>query len=161
MFISKESAKLAGIKLSRPDFAPAENETVGYLGFVLRRANNTVSSGVVTIVHDAAMAADAARMEATARAVIPDDEALLCAKLASTFCLGMLSGEDRVALACLSVIHKNKGFPTGMLLGATLTNEDIIDLTKPVTLACGFERTVEEERVAVNAIIHQLLGEDE
>jgi hypothetical protein len=158
MFISKESAKLAGVRLSRPDFAPAENETVGYLGFVLRRANNTVS-GVVTIVHDAATAADAAQMEATAHAVIPGDEAHLCAKLASTFCLSILIGENRAALACASAIHKSKGFPTGMLLGATLTDEDSIDLTKPVTLACRFEHTVEEERVAMNAIIDQLLGE--
>jgi hypothetical protein len=161
MFISRKSANLAGVKLSRPDFAPAENETVGYLGFVLRRANNPVISGVVTIVHDAATAADAAQMEATARAVIPDDETLLCAKLAWTFCLSILIGENRAALACVSAIHKSKGFPTGMLLEATLTDEDTIDLTKPVTLACRFERTVEEERIAVNAIIDQLLAEDE
>ncbi|GEO16013.1 hypothetical protein [Microvirga aerophila] len=159
MFISTESARLAGNKLSRSHFAPAEDGTIGYLGFVLHRANNSVS-GVVKIVHDAATA-DAARMEAAARAVIPDDEALLCAKLASTFCLGILSGEDHAAVACASVLHKNKGFPTGMLLGATLTDEDTIDLTKPFTLACGFERTVEEEYIALNAIIHQLLREDE
>jgi hypothetical protein len=161
MFISTESAQLAGIKLSRPDFAPAKNEAAGYLGFILHHANNTVSGGAVKVVHDAAMAADAARTEAAARAMIPDDEALLYAKLASAFCMGILSGEGRAALACVSVIHKNKGFPIGILLSATLTDEDIIDLSKPATLACGFERTVEEERVRVNGTINHLLGEDE
>jgi hypothetical protein len=159
MSISAEPAKLAGTKLSRPGFTPAENETVGYLGFVLHRADNTVIGGVVKIVHNSATAADAFRIEATARAVITGDEALLCAKLASTFCMGVLHGEDRAARACVSVIHKNKGYPTGMLLSATLTDEDIIDLTKPVTLACGFERTVEEEGIHVNATVNQLLGE--
>ncbi len=157
MLISNESAR-ADIARSRPDYAPQEGETVGYLGYILCHPTGNTSCGVVQIVHDADAVADTARMEALVRAAIPDNEVLVRVKLSSAFGVALRDGQWRAALACVSALHKLAGFPTGMLLISHLTEDDILNPDKPFTLGYNFDRTVAEQEALLTTSIQTILG---
>jgi hypothetical protein len=158
MLISNESAR-ADVARSRPDYAPQEGETVGYLGYILYHPSGLAHVGVVQIVHDADAVADTARMEALVRATVPDDEELVRIMLSSAFGLAILDGQSQAAMACVSALHKLAGFPTGLLLVSHLTEDNTLNPEKPFTLGYSFSRTVAEEEVLLNSSIRIILGE--
>jgi hypothetical protein len=157
MLISNKSAR-ADVARSRPDYTPQEGETVGYLGYILCHPTGNSSGSVVQIVHDADAVADTARMEALVRAAIPDNEERVRDELSSVFGMAILDGQSRAAMACVSALHKLAGFPTGMLLVFHLTEEDILNPKKPITLGYSFDRTVAEQGALLNTSIQTILG---